>query len=225
MQRLRVVPVLLLFLALLPLAACGTEKKATDEPRDVRQQVSEADRACRDRWHALSTKVAVQADRGGMVKRVFASRWESIAAGVAYHESTATADRCDQELDDEKLAIRAQRALVGKVLRFDMESRLAGARESRREYAAAHPKAKEPAAVRKAFRTLRARYVAADKAIAPAVVQLAATDPTDTKTITRRLRDLVLLARTSDAWQACKSALTTINAYQHPPTKGTGKKG
>ena len=223
MQRPRVVPVLVLLVALLPLVACGTEDKASGTSGDV-QQVSEADQACRDRWHDLSARVAAQADRGGMTKRVFASRWESLAAGVAYYESTASADQCDKELDDEKIAIRAQRALLVKALRFDMESRLTNARESRRTFAEAHPAAKETAAVRAAYRTLGTRYVDADKAIAPAVVQLAATDPTDTKAITRRLKDLVLLAQTSAAWQACRSALSTIYAYQHPPKK-KAKKG
>ncbi len=225
MQRHRVVPTLVLLFALVPLGACGTDKKPAGTTGEVQQQVSEADQACRDTWHDLSTKVAAQADRGGLAKRVFASRWESIQAGVAYHQSTATADQCDQELDDEKTTIRAQRALLEKVLPFDMESRLAQAVASRSQYAADHPTSKETAAVRRAYRTLKAKYVAADKAIAPAVVQLAATDPSETRTITRRLNDLVLLAGTSAAWVDCKSALTTIDAYQHPPKKKTGSKG
>ena len=35
------------------------------------------------------------------------------------------------------------------------------------------------------------------------------------RTITRRMRDLVLLAQTSDVWQVCKGALRTIHAYEH----------
>ena len=58
-------------------------------------------------------------------------------------------------------------------------------------------------------------YDAADQALAPAVVQLANTDPTESTTITRRMRDLALLAQTSDVWQVCKSALRTIHAYEH----------
>jgi hypothetical protein len=49
----------------------------------------------------------------------------------------------------------------------------------------------------------------------PGVVQLATTDPTESTTITRRMRDLALLAQTSDVWQVCKSALRTIHAYEH----------
>ena len=69
--------------------------------------------------------------------------------------------------------------------------------------------------MRTAYRTLGTLYAAADKAIAPAVVQLADTDPTESTTITRRMRDLVLLAQTSDVWQVCKAALRTIHAYEH----------
>ena len=210
MQRSRVGPLLALVLVLLPLTACGTDDAPVAE-----QQVSETDQACRDRWHDLSTTVATQAALGGVVERVFASRWESLAAGVAYHESTATADRCDEEIDAQKEAIRSQRALVDRVLPFDMENQLAKAREGRGEFAAAHPQAKEPTRVRQAYSTLGALSGAADKAIAPAVVQLADTDPTESGTITRRMRDLALLAQTSDVWQVCKEALRTIHAYEH----------
>ncbi len=215
MQRSRVGPLLALVLVLLPLSACGTDGTNPDDGPGAQQQVSEADQACRDRWHDLSASVATQAARGGMVKRVFASRWESLAAGVAYHDSTATADRCDEEIAAQKEAIRSQRALVDKVLPFDMEDQLAKVRESRGEFAAAHPQAKEPARVRQAYRTLGALYGAADQAIAPAVVRLADTDPTESKTITRRMRDLTLLAQTSDVWQVSKEALRTIHAYEH----------
>ena len=68
--------------------------------------------------------------------------------------------------------------------------------------------------MRRAYGTLGTLSGAADKAIAPAVVQLAATDPTERTTITRRMRDLVLLAQTSDVWQVCKAALRTIHAYE-----------
>ena len=159
--------------------------------------------------------MATQAARGGMVRRVFASRWESLAAGVAYYESTATADQCDEEIDAQKEAIRAQRALVDKVLPFDMESQLTNVRLGRREFRAAHPQVREPEKVREAYGTLGALSGAADKAIGPAVVELADTDPTQSRTITRRMRDLVLLAQTSDVWQVCKAALRTIHAYEH----------
>jgi hypothetical protein len=215
MHRSRVGPLLALVLVLQPLAACGSDGTTTENARGAEQRVSEADQACRDRWHDLSATVATQAARGGMVKRFFASRWESLAAGVAYHESTATADQCDEEIDAQKEAIRSQRVLVDKVLPFDMEDQLAKVREGRGEFAAAHPQAKEPAQVRQAYRTLGTLYDAADQALAPAVVQLANTDPTESTTITRRMRDLALLAQTSDVWQVCKSALRTIHAYEH----------
>lgn len=213
MQRFRVGPVPALVLVLLLLAACGTDE-TPENARGGQQQVSGADQACRDRWHDLSATVATQAARGGMVRRVFASRWESLAAGVAYYESTATADQCDEEIDAQEQAITAQRALVDKVLPFDMESQLTNVRLGRREFRAVHPQVREPERVRVAYGTLGALSGAADKAIGPAVVQLADTDPTQSRTITRRMRDLVLLAQTSDVWQVCKSALRTIHAYE-----------
>ena len=215
MQRARVGPVLALVLVLLPAAGCGTDGSTPGDAPGGQQAVSDADQACRDRWHDLSAAVATQAARGGLVRRVFASRWESLAAGVAYYESTATADQCDEEIDTQKEAIASQRALVDKVLPFDMESQLAKVRKGRREFAAAHPQAKEPAQVRTAYGTLSTLSAPADEAIAPAVVQLADTDPTEGKSITRRMRDLVLLAQTSDVWQVCKAALRTIHAYEH----------
>jgi hypothetical protein len=221
MQRSRVGPVPALVLVLLPLAACGTDETPPGNAPGGQQQVSGADQACRDRWHDLSATVATQAARGGMVRRVFASRWESLGAGVAYYESTATADQCDEEIDAQQEAIRSQRALVDKVLPFDMESQLAKVREGRRQFAAAHPQAKEPAQVHEAYATLGTLSGAADKAIAPAVVQLADTDPTESRTITQRMRDLLLLAQTSDVWQVCKGALRTIHAYEHRAQDGT----
>ena len=214
MQRVRVGPVPALVLVLLPLAACGTDE-TPENARGGQQQVSGADQACRDRWHDLGAVVATQAARGVMVRRVFASRWESLAAGVAYYESTATADQCDEEIDAQEQAITAQRALVDKVLPFDMESQLTDVRLGRRELRAAHPQVRDPEKVRVAYGTLGALSGAADKAIGPAVVQLADTDPTQSRTITRRMRDLVLLAQTSDVWQVCKGALRTIHAYEH----------
>ena len=71
-----------------------------------------------------------------------------------------------------------------------------------------------------AYGTLGTLSGAADKAIAPAVVELADTDPTQSGTITRRMRDLALLAQTSDVWQVCKSALRTIHAYEHRAQDG-----
>ena len=220
MQRSRVGPLPALVLVLLPLAACGTDETPPGNTPGGQQQVSGADQACRDRWHDLSATVATQAARGAMVRRVFASRWESLAAGVAYYESTATADQCDEEIDTQKEAIRAQRALVDRVLPFDMESQLANVREGRRKFAAAHPQARAPEKVRVAYGTLGTLSGAADKAIAPAVVELADTDPTQSGTITRRMRDLALLAQTSDVWQVCKAALRTIHAYEHRAQDG-----
>jgi hypothetical protein len=220
MQRFRVGPVPALVLVLLPLAACGTDQTPENTP-EGQQQVSGADQACRDRWHDLSATVATQAARGGMVRRVFASRWESLAAGAAYYESTATADQCDEEIDAQEEAIRAQRALVDKVLPYDMESQLTIVRLGRREFRAAHPQVREPEKVRVAYGTLGALSGAADRAIGPAVVELADTDPTQRRTITRRMRDLVLLAQTSDVWQVCKAALRTIHAYEHRAQDGT----
>jgi hypothetical protein len=222
MQRSRVGPVPALVLVLLPLAACGTDQTPENTPGG--QQVSGADQACRDRWHDLNATVATEAARGGMVRRVFASRWESLAAGAAYYESTATADQCDEEIDAQKEAIRAQRALVDKVLPFDMESQLTSVRLGRREFRAAHPQVREPEKVREAYGTLGALSGAADKAIGPAVVELADTDPTQSRTITRRMRDLVLLAQTSDVWQVCKAALRTIHAYEHRAQDSTNDK-
>ena len=225
MQRARVDVLLALVLVALPTTACGNDPAASGDGPGARHQVSEADQACRDRWHDLGSAVATQAARGGMVKQVFASRWDSIAAGVAYYESTATSDQCDKEIDTEKQTISSLRALVDKVLPFDMEARFAEARAGRAEFAASHPDAKEPAKVRTAYRTMRTFYAPADEAIAPAVVQLADTEPTDTPAIRQRMRDLVLLAQTSDVWQVCKAALRTIHAYEHPKPKDDEKPG
>ena len=82
MQRARVDVLLTLVLVALPTTACGTDPATSGDGPGARQQVSEADQACRDRWHDLGSTVATQAARGGMVKQVFASRWDSIAAGV-----------------------------------------------------------------------------------------------------------------------------------------------
>lgn len=218
MQRPHVVPALLLLLALAPLTACGSEQKSPADAPAV-QEVSAADQACRDQWHALDTTASQEAARGGMVRRAFASRWESVRAGIAYYESTATEKQCGQPLADQKQAVEAEAALASKVLPYDMEHRLQRARAGRTAYAAAHPKLTETKAARTAYRTLKERFVLADKGIAPAVTQLASTDPDRTRAIARRMQDLDLLASTSSAWMACKRALRTIYAFQHAKRK------
>jgi hypothetical protein len=218
MQRPHVVPTLALLLALGPLAGCGSGHESSAGP-PAGEHVSAADQACRDRWHELDTTASAQAARGGMVRRAFASRWESVRAGISYYESTATEKQCGQPLTDQKQAVEAEAALVAKVLPYDMEHRLQQARDGRRAYAAAHPKVTETAAVRRAYRTLKVRFVAADKGIAPAVTELASTDPDRTKPIARGMKDLDLLASTSSAWTACKQALRTIYAFQHARRK------
>ena len=78
--------------------------------------------------------------------------------------------------------------------------------------------------MRQAYRTLARCTAPPTRRSRPAVVQLADTDPTESKTITRRMRDLILLAQTSDVWQVCKAALRTIHAYEHP-TRGRRRQG
>ena len=214
MQRSRVGPSWRWCSCSLPLSACGTDgtpRRTTEAP----QQVSEADQACRDRWHDLSATVATQADRGGMVKRVFASRWESLAAGVAYHESTATADQCDEEIDGteggDQVPARAGRQ--GAALRHGEPAR-EGAGEPRR-VRGRPPAGEGTGAGAPGLPHARRAYGAADKAIAPAVVQLADTDPTESRTITRRMRDLELLAGPATSGRCARRPCATIHAYEH----------
>ncbi len=214
MHWLRVVPAVVLALALGPLTAgCGSVAKTRPGTATSETRVSAADRACRDRWHALHDEVGGRAARGVLVQRAFASRWESVEAGIGYYESTANADQCGDLLITQRKAIRDLDAVIAKALPYDLERRAATAAADRTTWHAAHPKKKEPKPVRAAYRTLRSKVRPAGRDLSPAITELASVDPGRAKAVRRGVRDLALLAQTSDAYVACNRALTRVRAF------------
>jgi hypothetical protein len=225
MHRLRVVPVVVLALALgLIAAGCGTDARPARNTAVSEPSVSAADQACRDRWHQLSNDLGSKAARGVMVRRVFESRWESIEAGIGYYESTARADQCGDLLTAQRRSISDLDAVVTKALPYDLEQRAVAATQSRAVWRAAHPGKKEPKAVRGAYRTLQGEVATASRDLSPALTELAGVDPGQPRAVTRAVKDVALLASTSNAYVACRRALAKVFVFQHPPKKAKKKK-
>lgn len=223
MHPMRAVPVAVLALALGSLTAgCGPSDGGA--PGTDEAVVSSADQACRDRWHDLSTEVGIRSARGATVRRAFESRWESIGAGIGYYESTARADQCGDLLAAQKRSIEDLNAVVGRALRFDLEARAARAGERRQGWRAKHPAGREPKAVRRAYRTVRVKVPLATRDLAPAMTELAGVDPAREKAVKRALKDLTLLAGTSEAYVLSYHALHQVYEFVVPPEKEPQKK-
>jgi hypothetical protein len=222
MHPSRVVPGVALALALGSVTAgCGSTDstgRGTDETA-----VSAADRACREQWHELSNEVGAKSARGVTVRRAFESRWESIGAGIGYYESTARSDQCGDLLTAQRTSIRDVDAVVDRALSFDIERRAIRATAARKAWRAQHPRAKEPRAVRRAYRTLQAKVPRATRDIAPAMTELAGIDPARSKAVKRGLRDVALLASASDAYVACYQALFQVHVFVDPPKRKPDK--
>ena len=215
MHRSRVGPLLALVLVLQPLAACGTDGTTTENASGRRAA------GLRGRPGVPRPLARPQRDRGhpGSPGRdgeaVLRVRWESLAAGVA-----TTSRRPPPTSATRRSTHRRRRS--GPSARWSTRCSpstwRASSRRCGRAAGSSRPRTRRRRNRRRCARpTARSARCtgAADKAIAPAVVQLANTDPTESTTITRRMRDLALLAQTSDVWQVCKSALRTIHAYEH----------
>jgi hypothetical protein len=207
------VAALALVLATGGLAGCGKDADRPAASSSSAPPVSAAAEACRSQWRTLGDRVPTLAATGVAVRRAFASRWESVAAGADYYTRSATGSQCGPLLIAQTDAVAALEQITTRALRFDTEQHLATALAAR----TTPGRPKETRAVASAYVDLARQTPAATADLAPAFTELADADPGDPAAVAQGFSDLRLLARTSDAYAACARDLTTVR----PPTAPT----
>ncbi len=212
---------------LLVLTACGS----SSAPAKIDDPDKKA-LGCRSEWHDVRDEVA---DRGSRSNpSALPERWNTVAATVAYYETSASADDCGTTLEAQRAAISALSAFSTRLAPYDMELRLDSVVADAERYAAGPrppapkpspapqgkkqrkkqpkppPRAPKPADVGAAVRTLTQQAPLATQQQGPGWAQARVVDLGDGAAATKAVKDLAFLSTESPAYGACRKALALI---------------
>lgn len=201
--------VILLLTAGVALGGCGAADPAGP---------SVADGHCRAQWSDLAESIAgrTPAARAATVPSMLADRWNSVAAGVQYYVTSATAKDCGETLSNQRLTIDALIEFVNGLQTLDMEyqhDQLTGPAHAYLDSPLPHPhtgSAVPKKAVERALATLTADAGSATADMAPGWAEANSVDLADVAAVNKALSDLTMLGDHSTAYQQCRAAVATI---------------
>lgn len=179
---------------------------------------SAADAQCRSQWSDLARSIAgrTPAVQASTVPSMLTDRWNSVAAGVQYYVTSATAKDCGDTLSNQRLHIDALIDFDNGLQAFDMEyqrDQLAGPAHAYLDSPLPHPrkgKAVPKKAVEQALAALNADAASAAADTAPAWAEANSVDLADVAAVDKTLSDLTLLGDHSAAYRHCQAAVATI---------------
>ncbi len=193
------------------LAACGNGSGTTTAP-------DSADSSCRAQWKSLADSIAGRTgDTGEQFKpSALADRWNTVAAGVQYYVTSATAKDCGDTLNNQRLSIDALIDFGTGLQAYDMEyqrDQLTGPAQAYLDGPLPKPKKDKPVPkkdVTAALKVLDGDATTASADLQPGWTEANGVDLADRNAVAKALSDLTLLGTHSAAYQACQLAVATI---------------
>ena len=177
-----------------------------------------ADTSCRAQWKDLADSIAGRMSETDQPTQpsALADRWNTVAAGVQYYVTSATATDCGDTLSNQRLSIDALIDFGTGLEAFDMEyqrDQLTGPAQAYLDGPLPQPKkgkAVPKAEVTEALDVLSVQAATAATDLEPGWQEANGVDLADRDAVEQAVSDLTTLGRHSTAYQQCQVAIATI---------------